>query len=230
MDSKREATTNNLLAMVKDGRFSEGDQLPPERELALQLNVSRNLLREAIITLEALGILEVRKRQGIFVKEPSIPDFAGSLRHMPFSPEELIPQLMEARLLIEGHAAELAAKRRTAPELVKLEECFNRLTTAPCSTDSEKKSHAHTEFLFHSLIMQASHNTVLARIFEGLSSLMERANEILHLRLVDKEGWLDHVYTQHRTVLDAIKGGDGQVAGEAMRQHIQDSLSHLNNS
>lgn len=216
--------------MVKNGQFSEGDQLPPERNLALSLEVSRNLLREAIITLEALGILEVRKRQGVFVKEPSIPDFAGSLRHMPFSPEDLIPQLMEARLLIEGQAAELAATRRTASELEKLEECFNRLTAAPCSTDIEKKSHAHMEFLFHSLIMLASHNTVLARIFEGLSSLMERTNEILHLRLVDEEGWLEHVFTQHRTVLDAIKAGDGQAAGDAMRQHIQDSLSQLNNS
>lgn len=228
MDNKRELITSKLYDMINQGRFSEGDQLPPERELAMKLDVSRNLLREAIITLKALGVLEVRKRQGVFVKEPSIPDFAGSMRHMPFSPAELIPQLLEARLLIEGHAAELAAKRRSQSEVVLLEECLNHLTMDPCSTETEKKAHAHLEFHFHSLIMQASHNPVLSRIFEGLSALTERVNEVLHLKLIgEKEWWLEHVLTQHRTMLDAIKNGDGKSAGDAMRQHISESLSQI---
>jgi GntR family transcriptional repressor for pyruvate dehydrogenase complex len=85
VESKRKAAVQAILAAIKGGQFSAGDQLPPERELAQKLGLSRNLLREAIGALEALGIVEVKKRLGIFVTDIGFQEFVENNRFIRHS-------------------------------------------------------------------------------------------------------------------------------------------------
>ena len=168
------------------------------------MGVSRVLLREAIVALETLGILEVRLRQGIFVKEQSVQDFNESLRFLPAWHSDFVPQLMEMRLIIDVHAAELAARRRTPEQLEKLKEFLVQLEQSRLDSLEEMKHHAAIEFLIHSLIVEAAHNMILSRVYEGIVSLMEKNNEMLHITFSQDKKWIEQVIDHHRLIIGAI--------------------------
>src|SRR3989339_965284 len=105
MENKRESIIRKIKQDIQNGVYAPNDRLPPERKLAEELGISRVLLREAIIALETLGILEVRLRQGIFVKIQTLQDFNENLRFLPSWHSDFVPQLMEMRLIIDVHAA-----------------------------------------------------------------------------------------------------------------------------
>lgn len=222
--NKREVIIRDILEGIRSGKLVEENKLPPERELAASLGVSRVLLREAIVALETLGVLEVKKRLGIFVREPELSGVSENLKVMPFWPENFVPQLMEMRLIIDVHASEFAALRRTDEQLAKLEECLSMLERTPLSSPEGVRIHAHYEFLFHMLIVEAAHNAILTRVYEGLMSLMEKNNEILHQNLTQDEDWANKVVGHHRKTFKAIAEKDPLTAAQAMRHHLLESL------
>jgi len=222
--NKRETVIREILARIQNDQLLEGNKLPSERDLAESLGVSRVLLREAIVSLETLGILEVKKRFGIFVRKPDFSGVTENLKMMSFWSENFIPQLMEMRLIIDVHASEFAALRRTEEELAKLEECFANLEKMPPSSPRGVRLHAHYEFLFHSLIVEAAHNAVLARVYEGLMSLMEKNNEVLHMNLAQDMDWVFQVISHHEKTLQAIREKDSLSAAQSMRLHLLESV------
>lgn len=228
MISKREEIIQKIRKDIQNGIYSPNDQLPPERKFAEELGVSRVLLREAIVALETLGIVEVRLRQGIFVKEDPIQDFNESLRFLPSWHSGFVPQLMEMRMIIDVHAAEFAAKRRTSEELDKLKEFLAQLESIRPHNTEEMKRHARYEFLIHSLIVEAAHNAILSRVYEGLVSLMEKNNEILHMTFSKDIEWIERVVTHHRSVIGAIELKDAEKAAESMKLHIKESIKLFN--
>jgi len=222
--NKRERVIKEILALIRNDQLLEGNKLPSERNLAESLGVSRVLLREAIVALETLGILEVKKRFGIFVRKPDLSGVDEHLKMMPFSSENFVPQLMEMRLIIDVHASELAALRRTDEELLKLESALGSLEKISLSSPKGVSTHAHYEFIFHSLIVEAAHNAILSRVYEGLMSLMEKNNEILHLNLTKDADWAHQVTSHHQKTLRAIQEKDSPAAGQSMRFHLLESL------
>ena len=166
--------------------------------------------------MKTLRVLDVNERLGIFVKEPELSGVSATLKVMPFWPENFVPQLMEMRLIIDVHAAEFAAMRRKDEELVKLGECLDMLEQSPFSS--------HYEFLFHMLVVQAAHNDILSRVYEGLVSLMEKNNEILHKNLTQDTDWARLVIQQHRQTLEAIRKKDPLAAAQMMRKHLLESI------
>lgn len=224
MDKKRDRIIQELLEMVRGGRFPEGGSLPPERDLALQLGVGRNLLREAIVSLEALGVLEVRERQGIFVRSLPTDTLLTALQQMQIWPEDMLPQLTEMRQILSVPAAELAALRRTEKDLSQLRECLDRFERAPIATVEDQHASARWESLLHGLVVQAAHNPVLTRVYEGLSYFIEKNSDLLHLRFVlTDRGWLEHIAAQHRGIVDALERRDPQGAGALMKAHFEDT-------
>ncbi|MFA5906116.1 MAG: FadR/GntR family transcriptional regulator [Desulfobacula sp.] len=228
MENKREGIIRKIRADIQKGIYSPKDKLPPERKLAEDMGVSRVLLREAVVALETLGILEVRVRQGIFVKDQPILNFNESLRFLPSWHTGFVPQLMEMRMMIDVHAAELAALRRTGEELHKLKEFLTQLEQSLPRNPEEMKRHARQEFLIHSLIVEAAHNSILSRVYEGIVSLMEKNNEILHMTFSQDTEWIERVIHHHRSVISAIESKDAKTAGESMKLHIEESTKRFN--
>ena len=225
--NKREQIVQILLGAVKTGKYGAGDKLPPERELAADMGISRVVLREAIVALETLGVLEVRTRQGVYVKAPAMRNLAENLRFLPFLPAEFVPQLMEMRRIIDVPAASLAADRRTQAQLLRIKECLHQLEhLAPVGDDAIGR-HAHYEFLFHSLLVEAAHNSILTRVYEGLMSLMEKNNEILHHHLVQDLDWAPRVVEHHRRIAAAVEEKNASEAAAAMQTHIDESAARI---
>ncbi len=227
MENKREQIIQTLLDAIKTGKYAAEDKLPPERELAAEMGVSRVVLREAVVVLETLGVLDVRTRQGVYVKAPVLKNLAESLRFLPFLPTDFVPQLMEMRRIIDIPAARLAAERRTEVEMLRIKECLYQLEHTELTDEDAIRRHAHYEFLFHSLLVEASHNSILVRVYEALVSLMEKNNEILHQNLVQNLEWAPRVVDHHRRITAAIEAKDAQEAAAAMQTHIDESTAKI---
>lgn len=223
MENKREIVIKKILGAVKRGEYPLEHQLPPERKLAQKMGVSRVIIREAVVALETLGVVEVRKRQGVFVKRQPHGDFHKTIRFMPFWPTEFTPQLMEVRLIIDVNATRIAAKKRTKDDLNKMRSTFVNLKSLNPHTDEEIKIHARYEFLLHALIVEAAHNTILSRIYEGIVSLVEKNNEILHQNFIEDIEWQNRIINHHENIIIAIEDQDETAAANAMEQHIQEA-------
>jgi len=138
-----------------------------------------------------------------------------------------VPQLMEMRRIIDVPAARLAAERRTDIDLLRIKECLYQLQHIVLVDENAIRRHAQYEFLFHSLLVEAAHNSILARVYEALVSLMEKNNEILHQNLVQNLDWAPRVVEHHRRIAAAIEAGDASEAAAAMQAHIDESTEKI---
>jgi GntR family transcriptional repressor for pyruvate dehydrogenase complex len=227
VEKKRAELVRTLTSMIREpGRFPDG-RLPPERELAQSLGVSRNLLREAIITMEAMGFLEIRERQGAFVTIATADDFAASLKFLALWPEDLLSHLMEMRLLIEVPAARLAALRRTDEELARMKDCLHHLEEIERKPNHESSDGALWDTMLHSLVLNAAHNPVLVRVYEGLFATMEKYIVISRSKLLAIDTWPEKIQDEHRRLVGGIERRDPEAAADALREHLQGALAKL---
>lgn len=227
MNKKRDAVISKLKELIKTKLYTKGSKLPAERELAETLGVSRSLLREAIITLEAWGVLESVERQGIFVVTPFLSDFAESMQFMPFWIEDLLPQVMEMRWLLNVSASEIAAYRRTDEDLRKMQACIDKLKSGHCDTEAGKKESSYWEITLHNLYIASAHNVIMERVNEGLSSLIERNTNLSNVIFMSIEDWFDLVVTQHEQLVQAIEEKNARKAKAIMIQHLEDSIKKI---
>jgi DNA-binding FadR family transcriptional regulator len=148
-----------IAALIDNGEFAAGSRLPAERELAALLDVSRTSVREAIISLEIAGRVEVRVGSGIFVAEPGAAQIVGLVDEGP-SPFELLA----ARRLIEGEVAALAARTSKKTDIAALRGTIERMREF--AENFSKRDAADREF--HVRIAAATGNGSLALVVEGL--------------------------------------------------------------
>ncbi len=227
MNKKRHEVIEQLKVLIRENSYTKEGKLPAERELAAQLGVSRTLLREAIITLEAWGMLELRERQGIFVVAPELCDFAGSMQFISFWHEDLLSQVMEMRWLINVAAAELAAKRRTDEDMTKLRRCIAELEKSRFETEADKEQGAYWENNLHNLYIKASHNTIMERVNEGLASIIERNVALSSIMFMGIDDWFDILVAQHKQLVQAIEEKNSRKAKAIMIQHLEDSMEKM---
>ena len=224
MNKKRDEVIGKLKSLIKTKLYSKGSKLPPERDLAATLKISRSLLREAIITLEAWGILESVERQGIFVKTPNLADFTESIQFIPFWLDDLLPQVMEMRWILNVSAAELAAHRRTDEDLMKLETSVSKLKSGNCDTEAEQRESSYWEIMLHNLYISSAHNPIMDRVNEGLSALIEKNTNLSNITFMSIGDWFDVVVSQHEKLVQAIRDRNARKAKAIMIQHLEDSI------
>lgn len=184
--------------------------LPPERKLALELGVSRPVLREAIKRLENQGLLISRHGVGVeVVNQPHAPVRAALERALPAKPER-IRQFTAARVLVEPELARLAAMRARPADLKALRQAQARL--ADC-----RDFHAAVEadLEFHRGIAQAANNQVLALMIASMGSLEADSRRVT----LEKVGLTD-AWDQHQRVLEAIADRKPEAAHAAMLAHL----------
>lgn len=207
---------DQLREAIERGEFPAGTRLPPERDLAAQLGVSRPSVREALIALEVEGRVEVRMGSGIYVREPDPdPVTARAALHEAESPLETI----RARQLIEGELAAYAALHMKRAQLAGLREAITLME------DEARSGHTPTggDRLFHTRIAAACDNSVLLRIVGELFD--ERHNplfEQLGSHFENPRSWAIAI-AEHHAVIEAIAHQSPQAAREAMALHLANS-------
>lgn len=198
-----------IAQLIASGEFLPGSRLPAERELATSLGVSRASVREAIISLEMGGLVQVRVGTGIFVAAPvSQPAAAGDAGPGPF-------ELLQARKLIEGEIAAVAASMAAQPDLDYLRQCLERMEAHV--DDFAVREASDREF--HLGIAKATGNGSLELVVEGLwdqrAELWGRLQQHFHTPELARKTIRDHA-----AILSAITAHDPEGAREAMHRHL----------
>jgi DNA-binding FadR family transcriptional regulator len=201
-----------LRALIAAGEFVPGSRLPPERDLAVQLGVSRPSVREALIALEVEGRVEVRMGSGVYVTGAAPRAVVAVSALGPF-------EIIRARQLVEAELAAIAARQRTPATLKRLRAAVKAMEddiargVMPIRGDRE----------FHVALAEASDNAALVRVVTDLFD--ERNNplfEQLGRHFENARSWRAAV-AEHRAVLRAVSDGAAAAARRAMREHLQQS-------
>lgn len=226
----------NIYNLIKEGKLGHNGKLPSERKLASMCNVTRPLIREALAILEAFGIIEVRDRQGIFIREKSWSEISLPISFLVDWPLDILPQVFEARLIIEPKAAALAAKRRTESDLEKLRETLAKIEEL-FKEDKHEKALLGEKWnsIFHALVVASSHNDVLCRMHEGIICLYERNVSSFPKENAPMpfEKWPREIWAEHAGIVDAISKGDEKAAEKRAYQHVaisQERIYHFTKS
>ena len=200
---------DQIAGLIAAGEFARGARLPAERELAALLGVSRTSVREAIISLEIAGLVEVRVGTGIFVTSgPAVPGTEGDKGPGPF-------ELLNARKLIEGEIAALAATHARPADLVALRAAVARMTAHVDDVAIREE----TDRDFHLGVARATGNSSLEWVVEGLwnqrAELWGRMQHHFHTEALARQTIRDHA-----SILAAVAAGDADAARTAMHRHL----------
>ncbi len=207
-----------LEQRILEGSLKAGDRLPPERELAVELGVSRPSLREAIQKLASKGMLQSRQGGGTYVTAALETSFSDPWQDMMGKHPNLREDMLEFRRMLEGQAAEWAAERATEADLQRLERTFNALMAAFEADDAQRRSEA--DIAFHQAIGDAAHNVLIGHLSGALLSLMHdniRLN-LSELKSVPAASRL--LMSQHAAIFNAIRDNKPQAARSAAETHI----------
>jgi len=206
---------DQIRELIDRGGFEAGTRLPPERDLAQQLGVSRPSLREALIALDVEGRVEVRSGSGVFVSVAQPDRAVAKTAAMGESPS----QLMEARSVIEGEVVILACARITDAMLVRLRGLLKSM-----AAEIERRSaRVDLDREFHMTLAEMTGNAVLARLVGELFD--ERHSPIsakISSRFESTRTWKTAL-KEHEAILQAVEARDPIAAQAAMRAHLKAS-------
>ena len=204
---------NHVRSLIENGTLQPGDKIPPERELARTLKISRASLRTGIGYLAAMGVMKIRHGIGTFVADGP-PDLGkASLSFMGALHGFQSWQMFEARIILESNLAALAAERGKEEHHAALAEEVAEMFAA-VEGPSDYLIH---DVLFHRIIAQASGNPILAAIMETVTSTMYDKRRKTVERAVD----LRESAEMHREIYRAIRGRKPQDARRLMEQHLR---------
>ena len=207
-----------LERLIVEGTLAPGQQLPPERELAKQFDVSRPSIREAIQRLEAKRLLTRRQGGGTFVSENIWKSFSDPLLNLLSSHSETQLDLLESRHAMEGISAYFAALRGTDEDFARIQACQEKIHGAQDKGDIEAESAAVMAFLI--ALTEAAHNVVLLHIVRSLAPLLEQ-NVLENLKLLHRRKDVVEKVSIHRAnIVDAIVSGQPEQAREMSHSHL----------
>lgn len=207
---------------IRRRQFSEGDMLPPERDLAQQFGVNRQIVREALAALQLAGVVETRTGLGTVVRSPIKED--AKARIWALDQEESPIEVQEARMLIEPEAARLAAVRLVPQARERLAELLQEMNGEAAKAEDGGYNHfPDLDLRFHVEVARASGNTVIARYVEALIAYAhQRVWKTFREEAYARDRSLARTYlTHHRATFEALVGSRADQAAQTMRAHLE---------
>ena len=195
---------------VRESSMVPGEQFPPERELSQRMQVSRTSVRQAFVVLQALGFVDVRHGEGVFLRRTR--GFGESLAKL-LDKRRRLPDVLEAREALEVKLAELAAGRRSERDLAAMKTTIDEMATdiraGGLGIDGDAA--------FHRAIALAARNEVLLHLIEAMAEVIQESR----VESLSEPGRPPRSLDAHRRILAAIESRSTQLAAEAMRLHLR---------
>lgn len=204
---------NHIRALIESGTLQPGDKIPPEREFARTLNISRASLRTGIGYLAAMGVMKVRHGVGTFVADGPAEFGKASFSLMGVLHGFQSWQMFEVRLILESNLAALAAERAKEEHHTALAE---EVAEIFASVDSPTDFLIH-DVLFHRILSQASGNPILAALMETITSALYDKRR----KTVERSTDLRESAEMHRMIYRAIRARNPVEARRLMEQHLR---------
>ncbi|WP_329458496.1 FadR/GntR family transcriptional regulator [Streptomyces sp. NBC_01497] len=209
---RRSALSDQVIAQLRNqitsGEWPVGSRVPTEPELAQQLGVARNTVREAVRALAHTGLLDIRQGSGTYVVATS--ELAGVM-HRRFAGADP-DHVTELRATLESSAARLAAERRTDRDLRQLDVLLDRRARAWQAVDLDGFVAADTAL--HLAVVSAAHNDVLTTLYADLGDLMRETLRDHVIGTPGPQGLMDHA-----RLVEALRAGDGETAAAEAASH-----------
>ena len=206
-----EQAAEQISRLIVEQHLTQEDKLPSEFELAEMLGVGRGTVREGVKLLVARNVLEIRRGKGTYIapNPGEIPDPLGFV----YYPDQfrLALDLAEIRLQMEPWVARVAAERATAEDLKNLRD-------ACCVVEQDivaERDHSKNDVLFHVAIAECTHNLVVPKLIPIITYAITLFVSLTESRLKAQ------TLVDHREILDAVCGQDGDRAAKTMERHIQ---------
>src|SRR5438270_6053082 len=207
-----EHIVEQIRALIHEGRWAPGDQIPPERELAERFRVSRTSVREALRALERQGVIDSRQGGGTFVRtadtEALVPPLAAAI----LRGRRELAEVLEVRELIEPGIARRAAVRATAEHVDELENLLAR--QRECIADG--RPFVDEDTAFHYTLARAADNHILLRLHNVILDLLRESRQS-YLHVPDRP---QTSLRGHEAILSAVRRHDPEAAYAASLEHI----------
>ena len=203
-----------IVSLISNGQLKPGDKIPSEREMASELGISRQSIREALNRAEVMGLIEVRQGEGSFilssVREPLKPPLTVIIE----KEAEKIFEFLEIRKLIEGWCAEKAALEATGEELDDMKEILDKMKQVV----SKDKQWEALDLKLHLSIAKATHNVIAIHIMDAL-----KVNFSLFFKFtksMPSSEMLDVLWQHHYEIIDALSRQDPKLAKQKVVDHL----------
>lgn len=228
VESLKDACIAHLEGLILSGELEIGERLPSERDFATRLGVSRPVLHEALVDLDAKGLVEIVPRRGVYVSDYRTK---GSLTLLTallaYSDGELseafLPSLLDMRVLMETETARLAALQRKPEHLQALYDILAQETVID-RQDANQLS--ELDFAFHQAVAQASGNLMYLLVINSLRPMYTNITRRF-FKKHPNNGVLEQVFRFHQQLTAAIQAGDSQTATQVMADMLRHGKEHL---
>lgn len=207
-----ELVVQRIKELLQQGELKAGSRLPPERELADMLGISRPSLRTALKALSVMGIIRAKPGAGTFIAE-SLPEiFAEPMEFMTLIQNTQMGELFEARRIIETGLVELAAERATSEHLKALSGEIEGMR----KTLNDPEKFLQHDVRFHQALAAASGNRIMAGMMDTVAALLLQVRRESIARATDKEDAVEW----HEQIYDAVRQGEVRHAKELLTAHL----------
>jgi len=207
-----ELVVQRIKELLQQGELKAGSRLPPERELADMLGISRPSLRTALKALSVMGIIRAKPGAGTFIAESSPEIFAEPMEFMTLIHNTETAELFEARRIIETGLVELAAERATSEHLKRMAMEIEGMRKS--LKDPEK--YLQHDVSFHQALAAAAGNKVMSGVMDTVAALLLQVRRESIARASDKEDAIDW----HQSIYEAVRQREARRAKELLTAHL----------
>jgi len=210
---------NSILEDIRQGNLTSGQAIPSQKELCLKYNTSRGSVREALLALELVDILEIKPGIGAFVKALSINSFFNPAR-LKYRPDDsLIPDLLDFRELFETIVVVEAINKATEDDMKALEE---NLELMKFYVDKRNiTQYGKLDYEFHEKLSESTHNKIIHNYFEIIFPLLKYAITEILIKTAKIPDVMIDSYNYHKKILNSIKNKNNQEAVNNVKEHLE---------
>ncbi|MDL2272782.1 FadR family transcriptional regulator [Desulfovibrio sp. OttesenSCG-928-I05] len=202
---------DQIKSLLSGGDLRPGSQLPPERQLAEMLGVSRPSLREALRALEYAGVLETRVGEGVFVSDGSCM-LSNNLQMSHLLQQYALEEMIEVRKVLETASIKLAVERASDEDIA----CIRKVHEESKAELHSREGFAHSDYAFHQAIVEAAHNSIFVVMLQTMRQMMSDFNIELLATVKGRRA----VIQNHEEVLEALASRESKAAAKALESHL----------
>lgn len=219
-----QSVAREIQTMIQAGQLKAGEKIPSQREFSQKFGISRASLREALLTLETLGLLKTEAGRGTFVTagSSSVSDGVNQSGHMApwrYSDSYSVFDVFQTRILLEGEIARLSAGRLSQAQLEKMEMATQ--TMEDCWARQDLLANVEADLDFHGTIVSACANTMLKALYQTVRDQVTETQR-QPIPMTDPERMRQSI-AEHRRIIAALRANDAALAKSEMETHIRNT-------
>ncbi|WP_461791677.1 FadR/GntR family transcriptional regulator [Pedobacter sp.] len=214
-----EKVEGNLVKLLQEKKLKVGDPIPKELELADILGVSRTVIREALVRLRVMGLIETKKKKGTVITSPDVLSILEKSLNPHILNEETLREMFELRLALEIGMADFIFSKVTAEDIAELRKIIE---SEPEHTD-DFAFHAEQEIAFHGKLYEITGNSTMKKFQKMLLPIFEYVH---NSGLLNKTSPVKK-FVSHKGIVDVIENGSPELLRNAMRNHLENHFQRL---